>query len=281
MANQAALFQMMAAQQQQQQMMMGGGNPYQQGYNAGQYAAGYQQGYNQGSFGNNYGLPQGGAYPPQGGAWNGGCCRPGQMGPADTGNPGGRLNQDGQGGPIQYRTSGGWNVQIDKDKVIITDPTGKQKVEHSGDPHEYVNGKHIKDWEGKDRSLVLPDGTKITMNASGPQGLVEHTSIYDGNQNIQIDNRSNQIEHRSFNPYDTRMREAYQADGETSSLRTSWDGNKLSYDNLYTQDRSLGIRDNYKHLAGDKGPWWSRPFFGLFGGPRTHDAYNDPRYLFT
>lgn len=25
----------------------------------------------------------------------------------------------------------------------------KNKVEHWGDPHEYLNGKHIKDWEGK------------------------------------------------------------------------------------------------------------------------------------
>lgn len=291
-----------------------GGDPYSQGYQAGQYQAGYQAGLQAGGgggfggnpwggggfggggfpgsgygggggggyFGDNYGIQPGGCRPP-GHGWNGGCCPPQHCrNPHSTGNPGGQLEQNGgDGKPIGYTTSGGWNVRVDKDKVIITDPTGKQKIEHSGDPHEYVNGKHIKDWEGKDRSIVLPDGTKITMGATGPQGLVTSTSIYDGDQNVQINNETNQITHHSFNPYDTKMREAWQNDGETSAVRTSWDGNKLSYDNLYTQDDNFNVRSNYKHLAGDQGPWYSRPFFGLFGGPRTRDAYNDPRYLFT
>ena len=30
----------------------------------------------------------------------------------------------------------------------------KNKVEHSGDPHEYILGKHIKDWEGKGIAII-------------------------------------------------------------------------------------------------------------------------------
>ena len=31
----------------------------------------------------------------------------------------------------------------------------KNKVEHWGDPHEYLNGKHIKDWADKIRTLMI------------------------------------------------------------------------------------------------------------------------------
>lgn len=253
----------------------GWGNPYQQGYNQGQYDRGYQDGYNaaQRQFGG-YGQPPGHGY-------HGGMCPPDRCcppwGPGSTGNPGGQLQQEGPGKPINYRTSGGWNVQVNNDKVIITDPTGQHKIEHSGDPHEYVNGKHVKDWEGKDRSILLPDGTKISMHADGPHGLIQNTSIYDGDQNVQINNNGNQVTHRSFNPYDTRAREFWQADGETSAVQRGFRG--LRYDNLYTQDENLGVRPNYKQLAfsrNDTG-FWGFPFFG----PKTRDFYDDPRLAFT
>ena len=38
-------------------------------------------------------------------------------------------------------------LQIDAMKLEIE--ALKNKVEHWGDPHEYLNGKHLKDWEGK------------------------------------------------------------------------------------------------------------------------------------
>lgn len=261
---------------------------YQAGYQQGQYNAGYQAGYQAGMQGYGGYPPQGG-YPgcfPPGGGWNQGCpphnhCHPPRCG--STGNPGGHLCQEGPGKPINYTTSGGWKVQVNGDKVICTSPDGKQKIEHSGDPHEYVNGKHIKDWEGKQRSMVLPDGTKITMGASGPQGLVENTSIYDGDQNIQIQNKGNEITHRSFNPYDTRMREAYQYDGETSGVRYNNRGG-IDYTNYYTQDENFGVRSNHKDLASVQDPkWYERPilpFWGI-GQQRTRDYYNDPRLLFT
>ena len=38
-------------------------------------------------------------------------------------------------------------LQIDTLKLEIE--ALKNKVEHWGDPHEYLNGKHLKDWESK------------------------------------------------------------------------------------------------------------------------------------
>ena len=287
-ANQAAQMQMLMAQQQQLQTMQmqqqyGGGGAYQQGfqngYQQGQYQQGFQDGFGaaQQQFGG-YGRPQGYDY-------NGGCCPPQRCCPpwqqgGSTGNPGGQLCQEGPGKPINYHTSGGWNVSVNGDKVIITDPSGQHKIEHSGDPHEYLDGKHIKDWEGKDRSILLPDGTKISMGATGAQGLITGVSIYDGDQNVQINNQQNQVTHRSFNPYDTKAREFYQADGETSRVSEGWRG--LSYQNLYTQDQNLGVRPNFKDLGFAKNEkWYQEPFFGLFSGPRVNDRYDDPRLLFT
>jgi hypothetical protein len=45
-----------------------------------------------------------------------------------------------------------WEFQMGPDGAvtgaIIKDPNGKNTVQHWGDPHENLNGKHIKDWQG-------------------------------------------------------------------------------------------------------------------------------------
>ena len=38
----------------------------------------------------------------------------------------------------------------------------KNKVEHSGDPHEYILGKHIKDWEGKGIAIINGEVIELT-----------------------------------------------------------------------------------------------------------------------
>ncbi|MEW6280985.1 MAG: hypothetical protein AB1758_20395, partial [Candidatus Eremiobacterota bacterium] len=186
-------------------------------------------------------------------------CQPGQQQP----NFGGTLQQDCKGKPIEYTTSGGYKVTVNHDKVTILDPCGN-KVEQSGDPHEHVNGKHIKDWDGKARSIILPDGTKITMNASGPHGVTEHTSIYDGTQNVQIDNRSNTVESRSFNPWDTAGRERTQMDGETAYMGYGQDGS-LIYRNIYKQNENGQVIPFFQDLAR------TRPGGGVV------DLFDDPR----
>ncbi len=109
----------------------------------------------------------------------------------------GALPPDNAGAPIRYTTAAGFTVQIDKHRIWIQDPWGMNKVEHWGDLHENLNGKHIKDWggmagwDGSRRTILIDGGAKVTMEATGPQGVVLHTSIYDGQQNVQIENSTN------------------------------------------------------------------------------------------
>lgn len=185
--------------------------------------------------------------------------------------PEGQLCQKGKGKPISYTTSGGYKVNVNKHTITITDPNGKNVLKHWGDPHENLNGKHLKDWEGKQRSIVLGDGTKITMTADGPHGVTRNTSIYDGRQNVQINNDKNQIKHHSFNPWDTAMREARQYDGETSIFRTNRNGAAI-YNNIYTEDKNFGINYQYKAIGRTGG--YNNP-------SKTYDFYDDPRLRHT
>ncbi|MBM3466138.1 MAG: DUF1521 domain-containing protein, partial [Armatimonadetes bacterium] len=186
------------------------------------------------------------------------CYPPSHQPPAQYG---GTLTQNGGSGkPIQYTTSGGYNVSIDGHTITIKDPQGKHTVKHWGDPHEEVDGKHIKDWDGKTRSIILGDGTKITMNADSPTGVTKHTSIYDGAQEIQIDNTKNHIEKIGFNPWETARSERAQADGETSYMGFREDGTFVNKD-IYWQNDDLSVREYHKDLGSEpprpKPPRWS------------------------
>lgn len=190
----------------------------------------------------------------------GGPCGPhGQM----CGGRNGQLQQEGKGKPITYTTRGGYKVTVNKHDISIKDPNGNE-VKHHGDPHENLNGKHLKDWEGKQRSVVLGDGTKITMSADGPQGVTQHTSIYDGGQNVQIANGQNLVEHQSFNGLDTLMREFAQHDGETAAFTTNYQGDAMYY-NMYNQADNGMVTRNFDWLGQAQA-----------GGP-VHDLYDDPR----
>ena len=269
------------------------GNQYggwgQGGYNnmgcGGQYGN-----YGGGQYGNygggQYGWPGGGQCSPWGGnygqQWGGGngcwspgqnfnfgqCCPPQNCCPCHRPPTGQLSQQGGEGKPIEYKTSGGYTIRVDKHQIVITDPKGKNKVEHWGDPHENLNGKHIKDWEGKQRSIILEDGTKITMSAKGPQGVTESMSIYDGRRNIQIDNNKNKVSHQSMNPWDTMMRERRQYDGETSIFTTNNRTGVANYANVYTQDSSFNVTGSYTQLGRTGG--YANP-------TQVRDFYDDPR----
>jgi hypothetical protein len=53
--------------------------------------------------------------------------------------------------------------------------------------HEYLNDKHIKDFESFRRTVVTVDGSMMTMAGSGPATRMLPVSIYDGAQSYQID----------------------------------------------------------------------------------------------
>ena len=161
----------------------------------------------------------------------------------------GEISQEGgDGQPISYTTSGGWKIDVNNDKTTFTDPNTGQTLVYSGDPHEYLNGEHIKDWEDKQRTVQLPDGTKVTLSATAANGLTTNTSIYDGQRNIQIDNTNNTVTSDITNYFDTFQREQAQYDGETARLSYGADGG-LIYTDLYNQDTNLQYSSNFKDLA--------------------------------
>lgn len=180
----------------------------------------------------------------------------------------------GTGTPIVYATSGGYGVMVNLHTITITDPSGHNKVEHWGDPHENLNGKHIKDWggaegwDGSQRTIVLGDGTKITMRAVGPQGVVLTTSIYDGNRNVQIDNVANTISHHGIDPLDTEARDAEQHDGETARFETAASTAVAYYTNIYNEDEDFTIVV-FDQPLGESG--------GCANPSQTNDYFDDPR----
>lgn len=173
---------------------------------------------------------------------NGQCN--GQYGQSQTG----QLQQEADGKPITYTTSGGYTVNIDGSTINITDPNGQNTVKTWGDPHESVNGTHVSDWTEKQRTIVLDDGTKLTMEAQSAKGVVEAMNIFDGNQSISIDNTANKVTNQTYNPWETRSLDQQQYDGSVAYLKTGQNGS-LSFANVYTQDESFNITRDYQLLA--------------------------------
>ena len=59
-----------------------------------------------------------------------------------------------------------------EEEKTLTPEEQKNKIEHSGDPHEYLNGKHIKDWEGKELAAARKGSVS---NSSGNLTFTETT----------------------------------------------------------------------------------------------------------
>ena len=178
------------------------------------------------------------------------------------------------GQPIEYITSGGYTIKLDHHTITITDFLGTNTVQHWGDPHENLNGKHIKDWggepewDGARRSLLLGDGTLVTMQAPGPHGVTQYTSIYDGMHNLQIDNCRNAIEHHGMDVLDTRLRDASQHDGETALFATDAPSGVATYTNVY--DENAGFETvEFEVPLGTTG--------GYAHPNQVNDLYDDPR----
>jgi hypothetical protein len=212
-------------------------------------------------------MPIGTGYPP-GTQWNpphqqwggqnwGGChqppppregCQPPCQPPANGCQQGGTMTQEGPGKPINFCSPGGYNVKIDGTTVTVTDPTGKNTVTESGDPHEYVNGQHVDDWNGNTRTLLLPDGTRITMNADGSNKPIQSTSIFSGGQEYQINNNNNTITSQTFNPYQSYQDATHQSMGNTAELGFNR-GGAFTLMNLFNQSPNMCITPYYQDLA--------------------------------
>lgn len=174
-------------------------------------------------------------------------CYPPSQQPPQT-HQGGELKQGGPGQPIDYTTHGGYKVNVNGTTVTITDPSGKHTVTHSGDPHEYVDGKHVKDWDEKTRTMILEDGTRVTMNATSKDGLITDTTIYDGAQEIKINNQNTTVSSVSFDPYKTQYDARHQAAGETAYFGHDQRG-ALVYRDLFKQNADLSVTPYNKDIS--------------------------------
>jgi hypothetical protein len=194
--------------------------------------------------------------------------------------PLGGLARDTTGVLTYTSRSGRWTVKIDQHQIIATRKLGtavSAKWEVWGDPHENLNGKHIKDWEGRRRTLILDDGTKITMDADGPQAVVHTTSIYDGAQSHEIGNTGNQLRHSCVHAQTAKERDAKEFDGETAHLvilrsPASAVGSLFS-ENIYTETEGTGdgtIRTYIPALMGETGEM-------DINANNIRDFYDDPR----
>jgi hypothetical protein len=165
------------------------------------------------------------------------------------------LPPTGAGDPVEYLTGGGYRIRVDRTTVTITDPIELNAATHWGDPHENINGKHIKDWggepewDGARRSLLLDDGSKVTLVSHAWNDVILATSIYDGARNLQIDNCTNAVVHDSGDPQDTQQREQSQYDGETARFGTNLETGVATYTNLYDEDADFRVVESVYLLA--------------------------------
>lgn len=136
---------------------------------------------------------------------------------------GGLTQEGGSGQPIYYRSRNDHViVTINKHTITMTtwgtgDTGGGSTWQVWGDPHEKLNGKHIKDWEGRHRTVLLPGGVRVTMHALGPTGVVLTTSIYEGAESHRVDNESNTVLHSCVNAEVARERAVSELQGETAT----------------------------------------------------------------
>jgi hypothetical protein len=175
--------------------------------------------------------------------------------------------------------SGWWKVKVDRHTITVTRSiTGgyQHKWEVWGDPHENLNGKHIGDWHGTRRTLLLDDGTRVTMDAAGPQGVVLLTSIFDGAQSHEIGNADDELLHSCVHAATTAERDAAQRDGNTAYLAVvrspaSVAGGML-VEEIYSEDAGDGdaVRAWEPMVLGETGESDINP-------NQVRDYYDDPR----
>lgn len=102
--------------------------------------------------------------------------------------------------------------------------------------HENLNGKHIKDRFGVNRTILHPNGLKITCVFSGLDASANMTgiTIYDGAIVHHINTITNQVEYSENNQNFADVTDANETDGETSTYEVV--GEMLYFFNTYTEN---------------------------------------------
>jgi len=191
----------------------------------------------------------------------------------------GNLSQSITENTITYLTSGGGKIVMDQKNTIITithadyqnfkiDLWGSLVVNGetlNSANHENLNGKHIKDRLGNRRSIIFPDGAKITMVAAGLNEQLVSVSIHDGNEYHHINFNCMIMEYSSANSLYAQKLDDNEVDGETGTFEITDTG--LLFYNIYKED-VVGQKVDERVPLGEI--FYSDP-------TRINDYYDDPR----
>lgn len=174
----------------------------------------------------------------------------------------GDLTMNGNHGPFIFRTNGGGTIIVD-----LTDDVPEIIITHDSFPafhlefwgvdsfntlcgsHENLNGQDIKDRFGIRRSIIFPDGAKITMT-SGPGAYFEPLatiSIYDQEESHRINATSKTLIHSSTDATVAEQYDEAEADGEAGGFEFTLTG--LLFFNDYTEDTPGNIITDHYNLG--------------------------------
>lgn len=157
--------------------------------------------------------------------------------------PANRLKKD-SAAAYSYETKGGGIIIITQTQTLIKhkDYAGF-KIEFWGSVgspemnsghHENLNGKHIKDRKDPTRSVVFPDGTKITMVTQSIGGNPVSIRIYEGDECHVINaGCSNTLEYSGRSSFIASTLDEQEPDGETCSFEFTATG--LLFVNIYKE----------------------------------------------
>lgn len=135
--------------------------------------------------------------------------------------------------------------------------------------HENLNGKHLKDVFHANRTMIFPDGVKVTIVSSSFKGVAEAVSIYDGEVAHRINLLEDKVEYSAKNKEVSIEMEENEIDGETSTFERTEKG--LFYYLIYTEDK-LGEKIEKKIDLGELEE--SDP-------KKVNDLFDDSRLKFT
>lgn len=131
--------------------------------------------------------------------------------------------------------------------------------------YENLNGKHVKNRIGNNRTIFFPDGTKVTCVAAGPEKSVTAVSIYDGGTAHHFNITCDKVEYSRLDASLAKRLDDKQPDGETSTYELTSTG--LLFFNIYNES-SPGNKVEQRIDLG-------RLYLG--NRNRVDDLYDDPR----
>jgi len=141
-------------------------------------------------------------------------------------------------------TRGGYQITYKGTDVIMKDPKTGKWTKVWGDPHVKTSDGDNFDWKKKTATFVLPDGTKMTMNAENKDGVVKGLDVYDPLTNQHVHGDEGQYKSLS---YDAFQHDRANTDGQVFGFKGG------SMDDVAYLDYSRGNGFSWHELNGSYG----------------------------